>query len=66
MKTGALGFQKEELVQNGGVPKTGSGLRKIVVILARDILEAGEEPEDHPFAWGANVRGHLGTLASNI
>lgn len=50
MKIGALGFQKEELVQKAGVPKTGSGLRKIVVILARDILEAREDPEDYPFA----------------
>lgn len=50
-KIGALGFQKEELVPKAGVAKRGSGLRKTVVILAREILEAGEEPEDQRDAW---------------
>lgn len=45
-KIGALGFQKEALVPKAGVSKRRSGLRKIVVILAREILEVGEYPED--------------------
>ena len=51
MKIGALGFQKEELVPKAGVPKRGSGLRKIAVVLAREILEVGEDPEDQRDAW---------------
>lgn len=45
-KIGALGFQKEVLVPKAGVSKRRSGLRKKVVILAREILEVGKYPKD--------------------